>query len=62
MYPSNRFREVFKISYISRGRYRISKRTSEDLTKQAKIGRELVPLYLEVVEWQGFKRILVVKM
>ncbi|WP_440060220.1 hypothetical protein ACSU1N_03525 [Thermogladius sp. 4427co] len=61
MYSADRFREVFKSSYVSRGRYRVSRRNLEDLAKQAKIGRELVPLYLEVVEWQGFKRIIAVK-
>ncbi len=62
MYPNNKFREVFKISYTSRGRYRTSRRNLDDLVKLAKTGKELIDLYIEVVEWKGFQRVLAIKM
>jgi len=33
----------------------------EDLARLAALGRELLPLYLEVVEWRGFQRVLMLK-
>lgn len=56
-----KFRELFKYSYSVRGRYRVSRRSVEDLIKLARIGRELAQVYLEVIEWSGWKRTLMVK-
>ncbi|MEM3972808.1 MAG: hypothetical protein QW320_00300 [Ignisphaera sp.] len=53
---------MFKISYTSRGRYRTSRRNLDDLVKLAKTGKELIDLYIEVVEWKGFQRVLAIKM
>lgn len=56
-----KFRELFKRSYLARDRYRISKRSVEDLVKLARIGKELAWAYLEVIEWRGWERKLAVK-
>lgn len=60
---AERFREVFKTVYLtrSRERRRTSRRSVEDLARLAMLGRELLPLYLEVIEWRGFQRVLILK-
>lgn len=56
-----KFRELFKYSYLSRGRYRVSRRGIENLVRLVRISRELTWAYLEVIEWRGWERTLAVK-
>ncbi len=60
---AEKFREVFKSAYLMRlsDKRRISRRSVEDLARLATLGRELLPLYLEVIEWRGFQRVLMLK-
>jgi len=60
---TEKFREAFKSAYLMRSssKRRTSRRSVEDLARLAALGRELLPLYLEVVEWRGFQRVLMLK-
>jgi hypothetical protein len=51
------FRELFRYTYLTRGRYRVVRRSLEDSLKLASLARELAQAYLEVVEW-GERRVL----
>ncbi|MCC6047121.1 MAG: hypothetical protein LM571_02910 [Desulfurococcaceae archaeon] len=51
------FRELFRYTYLTRGRYRVVRRSLEDSLKLASLARELAQVYLEVVEW-GERRVL----
>jgi len=50
-------RELFRYTYLTRGRYRVVRRSLEDSLKLASLARELAQAYLEVVEW-GERRVL----
>ena len=52
------FREAFKKVYLTRGRYRTSRRSISDVIKLGLLARELADYYMTVVEWNGFKRVL----
>jgi hypothetical protein len=51
------FRELFRYTYLTRGRYRVVRRSLEDSLKLASLARELAQVYLEVVVW-GERRVL----
>ena len=51
------FRELFRYTYLTRGRHRVVRRSLEDSLKLASLARELAQAYLEVVEW-GERRVL----
>jgi len=55
------FRRAFKVVYTSRGRYRTTRRSVEETIKLARLARELVEAYLEVVSWRGGERVLKLK-
>jgi len=55
---SRGFREIFKIIYSTRGRFRTTRRSIEDSLRLARLARELVNAYVEVVEWCGERRVL----
>ena len=52
------FREAFKKVYLTRGRYRTSRRSISDVVRLGLLARELANYYMTVVEWDGFKRVL----
>jgi len=54
-------REVFKIIYTSRGRFRTTKRSVEEALRLARLARELSEAYFEVVKWEGERRVLKLK-
>jgi hypothetical protein len=58
MFTNRGFREVFKLTYIIRGRFRTTKRSIEETLRLARLARELLETYLEVVVWEGEKRVL----
>mgnify|MGYP001772770767 CR=1 FL=1 len=58
MGAGERFREVFKKSYLSRGVHRTTKRSISDAVKLGLIAKELINCYMSVVEWGGFKRVI----
>jgi hypothetical protein len=51
------FKELFRYTYLTRGRYRVVRRSLEDSLKLASLARELAQVYLEVVVW-GERRVL----
>uniref|UniRef100_A0A7C5UVA3 Uncharacterized protein n=1 Tax=Ignisphaera aggregans TaxID=334771 RepID=A0A7C5UVA3_9CREN len=53
-------REVYKLIYINRGRYRTTSRSIENSIRLGYLAKELAEYYLEVVEW-GRKRVLKLK-
>jgi hypothetical protein len=53
---SELFRRVFKVSYVSRGRYRTSRRSIADAVRLGLLAKELTPLYISIVRWDGFER------
>ncbi len=55
------FREIFKIIYSSRSRFRTTRRSVEDALRLARLAKELSEAYFEVVEWEGEKRVLKLK-
>ena len=57
---SRGFREIFKIVYSTRGRFRTTRRI-EDSLRLARLARELVNAYIEVIEWCGERRVLRLK-
>jgi hypothetical protein len=54
-------RRAFKVIYTSRDRYRTTRRSVEETIKLARLARELVEAYLEVVSWRGEERVLKLK-
>jgi len=54
----NVFRVVYRFSYLSRGRYRTTRRGVGDSVRLGLIARELARYYLRVVCWSGFDRVL----
>ncbi len=52
---------VYRLSYISRGRYRTTKRDVKDSIRLGLIARELIGYYVRVVCWSGFNRVLEVE-
>ncbi|MEM1533197.1 MAG: hypothetical protein QW521_05300 [Desulfurococcaceae archaeon] len=57
-----RVRDAFRIVYLSRGRFRTTKRDLHSSLKLAGLAKELSNAYLEVVEWQGWRRVLALRM
>ena len=55
------FREIFKIVYSTRGRFRTTRRSIKDSLRLAHLAKELVNTYIEVIEWCGEKRVLKLK-
>jgi len=55
------FREIFKIIYSNRSRFRTTRRSVEETLRLARLARELSEAYFEVVEWEGEKRVLKLK-
>ncbi|MEM2021365.1 MAG: hypothetical protein QXP80_03960 [Zestosphaera sp.] len=54
-------RDAFKIVYLSRERFRTTRRDLDASLRLASLAKELSSLYLEVVEWQGWRRVLALK-
>jgi len=54
-------RDIFKLIYTRRGRFRTTRRSIEESTRLAAMARELSQVYLEVVEWGREERILKLK-
>jgi hypothetical protein len=54
-------RDIFKLIYTRRGRFRTTRRSIDGSTRLAAIARELSKAYLEVVEWGREERILKLK-
>jgi len=53
-------REVYKLIYINRSRYRTTNRSIENSIRLGYLAKELTEHYLEVVEW-GKERVLKLK-
>jgi len=53
-----RFRRAYKTVYLSRGRYRTTRRDLSESLKLASLVKELIPSYLGVVEWSRERRVL----
>lgn len=53
-------REVYKLIYVNRGKYRTTSRSIENSIKLGYLAKELTEYYLEVVEW-GRERVLKLK-
>ncbi len=53
-----RFRRAYKSVYLSRGRYRTTRRDLNKSLKLALLVKEFIPSYLGVVEWSGERRVL----
>lgn len=56
-----RAREAFRVVYLSRGRFRTTRRDLHSSLRLGFLARELSNAYLEVVEWQGWKRVLALR-
>jgi hypothetical protein len=54
-------RDIFKLIYTRRGRFRTTRRSIDESTRLVAIARELSQAYLEVVEWGREERILRLK-
>lgn len=52
------FKEVYRLSYLFRGRYRTTRRDVKDSIRLGLIARELTGYYVKVVYWSGFDRVL----
>lgn len=52
------YRKAFVFSYITRGRYRTSRRSIGDVLRLGVLARELTSYYLYIVRWEKFDRIL----
>ncbi len=52
------FREAFKVSYLTRGRYRTTRRSPLEAARLGELARQLTELYLRVEKWNGFERVL----
>ncbi|MEM0015119.1 MAG: hypothetical protein QXS42_00710 [Zestosphaera sp.] len=57
----DRIRDAFKVVYLSRERFRTTRRDFRESLKLAGLARELSSAYLEVVEWDGWRRVLALK-
>lgn len=57
-----RARDAFRITYLSRGRFRTTRRDLRSSLKLASLAKELSNAYLEVVEWRGWRRVLALRM
>lgn len=53
-------REVYKLIYVNRGKYRTTSRSIVNSIKLGYLAKELTEYYLEVVEW-GRERVLKLK-
>lgn len=54
----SRLRDVFKKSYLMREKYRSTRRSIEESAKLSEFSRLLASSYLEVVEWDKWRRVL----
>lgn len=52
------YRKAFVFSYITRSRYRTSRRSIGDALRLGVLARELASYYLYIVRWEKFDRIL----
>ncbi len=54
-------RDAFRVVYLSRGRHRTTRRDLSSSLKLASLAKELSNAYLEVIEWQGWRRALALR-
>ncbi|MCS7127780.1 MAG: hypothetical protein N3E36_00675 [Sulfolobales archaeon] len=52
----NKFREVFKLVYLKRERYRTNSRSLRESVRLAWLAAELSQTYLRVIVWREWKR------
>ncbi|MEM2207282.1 MAG: hypothetical protein QXG17_01125 [Sulfolobales archaeon] len=57
----DRSREAFRAVYLTRGRFRTTRRDLRSSLKLASLARELSSTYLEVVEWCGWRRVVALR-
>jgi len=58
---TDKIREAFKVVYLSRERYRTTKRDLQSSLRLGALARELSSSYLEVIEWKEWKRVLALR-
>jgi UV DNA damage repair endonuclease len=58
MVLNQRIREAFKKAYMTRGRYRTTRRSITETLKLAQLAKQLIDAYIVVIEWCGEKRVL----